>query len=190
MDGGCGKQVVSLASARAGKTGEVPKLERLYLELRPSLFALLRRRTGSDDAAAELLQDVWVRLSQVAHPLADDNLEAYLHRIAANLALDWLRRHRFRSLLTDAEADPGSVADTAPSLERAVQARQAVVYLATVIEELPAGQRDCFLAYSGQNTTVAEVARQLGLAPKTVENQIARAKATIRARMAERGLWP
>lgn len=177
----------SLAAARGD--GAV-QLEQLYLEQRPSLFALLRRRTGSSDAAEELLQDVWLRVSQVAHPLTDENLEAYLHRIAANLALDWLRKHRFRSLLTDADADPGKVADSAPSLERAVQARQALAYLTQVIGELPGGQRDCFLAYSGQNTTVAEVARRMGIAPKTVENQIARAKATIRARMAEKGLWP
>ena len=189
MESGGGKKVISLISER-NRRAAPEELAHVYLKQRAALRALLRRRTGSDDAAEELLQDVWVRVSKVQHEALPENPEGYLQRVAANLALDWLRRHRFRSLLTDANAETGNIADTVPSLERTVQAREAVAYLNVIIAELPPGQRDVFLAYSGQTSTVEAVARRLGIARKTAENQIARAKATIRARMAERGLWP
>ncbi len=155
------------------------------------LAAFLHRRTGCDQVAQDLLQDVWLRVANAAtedQPI--DNPDAFLQRVAGNLALDWLRRNRFRSSFHDMEADATGVASAAPDAERIYQARRAVDYLRIVIDELPAGRRKAFLLCRGEGLTAKEAGRRLGIAEKTVKHQLASALAHVRERLAQAELWP
>ncbi|HAQ00988.1 MAG TPA: RNA polymerase sigma factor, partial [Rhodospirillum rubrum] len=60
------------------------------------LKAFIVRRTGSPSLAADVVQDTWVRAAsaEIAMP---DNVRAYLYRMAANLAIDHLRRDGARA---------------------------------------------------------------------------------------------
>lgn len=162
-----------------------------YVRLGPVLAAFLRRRTGCDQVAQDLLQDVWLRVANAAaEDQRIDNPDAFLQRVAGNLALDWLRRNRFRSSFHDMEADATGVASTAPDAERVYQARRAIDYLRIVIDELPAGRRKAFLLCRGEGLTAKEAGRRLGIAEKTVKHQLASALAHVRERLVQAEWWP
>ncbi|AQR63434.1 hypothetical protein BZG35_08375 [Brevundimonas sp. LM2] len=165
-------------------------LTTVYLRRRDALAAFIRRRTGCDQAAQDLTQEVWVRVAALGDQAAPVNPEAFLQRIAGNLALDWLRRRRFRSAFVASDVDPALAADPAPEADRALHARRAVDYLAEVIDELPPKRRQAFLLYRGHGMTMKQVAAQLGISEKTVEHQVAKALVHCRHRLAEAGLWP
>ena len=191
-------QLVPLSQARAARalSKGVPEplvpLYEAYLRLAPALGAFLRRRTGCEQAAQDLLQDVWLRVARAGEEQAADiaNPDAFLQRIAGNLALDWLRRNNFRSSFHDPDANTDSVESQAPDAERIYAARRAADYLRIVIDELPTGRRKAFLLCRGEGLTARQAGQRLGIAEKTVKHQLAAAQAHIRERLVQAGLWP
>ena len=173
-----------------GTASASSSLVAIYLEQRAALARFLRRRTGCEQASQELLNDVWVRITRAAGEPRPEKPEAFLQRVAANLAGDWLRRRRFRSALLQADVDVTEVPAPAPAFEDRLQHQQALEALMQAINELPPRRKEAFLLYRGEGLSVKEVAARLGIAEKTVEHQLAKALLHCRARMTEAGLWP
>lgn len=94
-------------------------LQRLLLLRYDDLKARLARRLGSADAAGDALQDTWLRLQRAESLATVRNEDAFLFRIAFNIARDHQRADRRR--LTTSEVDVLlNVADDAPDAMRAV----------------------------------------------------------------------
>ena len=96
-------------------------LQSVFMEARADLERMLRRRLGSPHAAADLTQDIYLRLRRITAPLPDRHqARAYLFRMAVNLVTDHMRvERRRREILTgaavsevasrDALVDPDSI---------------------------------------------------------------------------------
>ena len=164
-------------------------LGQAFFDLQRPLKAFFYRRTGSREATEDLLQDLWVRV-HASREEAYDNPPAYLQRMAANLALDWLRRQKVRSALTDAVDTLELPEDGAIDMERVLHARRAVEYLNLLIEDLPPRRREVFLLHTGLGLKPREISRRLGLSAKTVNAHVAHAMIYIRKCMAAAELWP
>jgi RNA polymerase sigma factor (sigma-70 family) len=178
-------------AARAIAAGAAPgPLYDAYVRLAPALGKFLQRRTGSNEVAQDLLQDVWLHVAEARAAEEIGNPDAFLQRVAGNLALDWLRKHSFRSSFHDEDADMNGIMSSAPDAERVYQSRRTLDYLRIVIDELPAGRRKAFLLCRGEGLTAREAGRSLGIAEKTVKHQLAAATAHIRERLVQAGLWP
>ncbi|MFT9159655.1 MAG: sigma factor [Acetobacter sp.] len=81
----------------------INSFERHYQDLLRFLF----RRTGDVEEAADLAHDTYVRLTNVADSVVEND-KAYIFRVAGNLALDMHRRSGRRAVwLSDEE--PGEV---------------------------------------------------------------------------------
>lgn len=165
-------------------------LTAVYLRERDQIFGFLLRRTGCEEVARDLLQEVWLRIARLSGMPIPDNPAAYVQRIAGNLALDHIRKHGFRARLTDHDADPSLVAESRPGSERALHARQGLDHLRGLIDHLPDRRRDVFMLCQFEGLTAREVALKLNLSHRTVETHYAKAVATLRRKMAEAGLWP
>jgi RNA polymerase sigma-70 factor (ECF subfamily) len=72
------------------------KLDEAFEELRPALFSLAYRITGSRADAEEIVQDAFVRLMDAAPGAAVRSLQAYLATITARLSLNRLRDSQAR----------------------------------------------------------------------------------------------
>jgi len=59
-----------------------------------SLYALLTRLTLREDVAEELMQELFIKLSNYKELRKIGNWNAYAHRIAINLAFDWRRKQK------------------------------------------------------------------------------------------------
>jgi RNA polymerase sigma factor (sigma-70 family) len=166
-------------------------LGQAYVRRHSELRAFLLRRTGSADAADELVQEIWVRIASRAEDRTILNPDGWLQQVAVNLALRWLQRKRFRSSAhVEGAPLPEQQPDEAPAPDRALHARHGVQYLLQLVEEMPPRRRTVFLLYRGRGLSLNETAQQMGLSVLTVKRQMAEAMIFLRERMSEAGLWP
>lgn len=151
-----------------------------YEVLQPKLRRLLTARLGSSADAEDLMQDLWIKLSQnPPGPIA--NPSAYLHKMALNLAND-LVRSRMRQRGREAAysdvmiAEPNSVAiDPSPSPEAVLTANMQLDVLLRAIRALPERAQQVFRRHRIDGASHAEVAAEFGITKSAVEKNMATA---------------
>jgi RNA polymerase sigma-70 factor (ECF subfamily) len=158
--------------------------EALFTANQQRLFRYFCRAVGQADAARDLTQDVFVRVSRTAIPAADDGeMRAWLFRIARNLALDH-HRQRLRRPETVVLTDTPS-GQSAQSAESARSASQDVdLAVNEALAALPDVDRDVFLMREVAGLGYDEIARVCALTPDGVRSRIHRARLQLRARLA------
>jgi RNA polymerase sigma-70 factor (ECF subfamily) len=165
-------------------------LGQAYVRCYYEMSRFLAGRTGSRDAADELIQEVWLRIASRADDTSIENPDAWLQRLVINQSLTWLRKHRFRSLVVEPLNRAFEVADEAPDAETVAADRQRLDVLRELIEEMPPRRRAVFVLYRGRGLSLQETADHLGISIKTVKAQMTEAIAFLRQRMTDNGLWP
>ncbi|HEX5776342.1 MAG TPA: RNA polymerase sigma factor [Caulobacteraceae bacterium] len=160
-------------------------LEEWSRRYRPALLRFFQRRMPAGADREDLVQEVFLRLArQDLTTIA--NVEGYLFQAAANVLKDWRRRgvrHAADAHDPIGEHVPAEV-DFSP--ERVLLGKDAVSALIAALETLPERTRAVFLLYHFDQLPQAEIARRLGIAVRTVENNMAKAHAHIAAVMLER----
>lgn len=147
------------------------------------LWRFLRRRGVSDDIAADLTQDTFVRLLSATPADQSDNARAYLFRISNNLLIDYQRR-QLTSPFDDATDETlAAIADPAPSAETAIYDRQRLAVVAAALAELPERSRNAFLLHRLAGKTLAEIGPEVGLSTTQTWTVIRDAYRHIRSRM-------
>ena len=149
-----------------------------WLDSRPALVRFLTARTGSSAAAEDLAQDVWVRLQSMTEEAADvRHPQAFLYRIAANLALDASKAQR-RAGARDLEwrrasaIDDAAEAQDAPSAEDAVWAKLKLEKVVAAIDRMPPKAAEAFRLHKMAGLSQAEVAELMGVSRSAVEKYV------------------
>jgi len=123
----------------------------------------LSRRGVSDEVAADLTQDAFVRVISAPPQQAErrHNPRAYLYRTARNLSINHQRREALVEMV-QLEVDAASeVPDPAPSPERIVYSRECLALTFEALAELPERTRLAFEMHRLGERTIAEVAEEL-----------------------------
>ncbi|WP_233834799.1 RNA polymerase sigma factor [Paraburkholderia sp. ZP32-5] len=150
---------------------------------RPRLRNFIRRRVIDQDEAEDILQDVFEELVE-AWRLPDpvEQVGAWLFRVARNRIIDRFRKKKEVSLPDAADAidaaDPDAAdsdyrldltlpsADTGPE---AAYARAALLdTLRAALDELPANQREVFIAHELDGRSFKEMAAATGIGVNTL----------------------
>ena len=158
-------------------------VEAHYDELKAFVFC----KVGCPAIAADIVQDVWLRVATAEPGEPVRNPRAYLYRVAGNLAIDRLRQEQARGRHVVGGELPEAVACAAPGAERMVAAREEMEILRLAVRGLPEKCRTVFLLYRGHGLSMRQVAARLGIAEKTVEKHIAKAMLHCRTRLREAG---
>jgi RNA polymerase sigma-70 factor (ECF subfamily) len=138
------------------------------------LFRYFCRAAGSAETARELTQEVFVRVTRAQVPSAiEANVEAWLFRIARNLALDHNRQQGRR---------PEPVALTYEPARAASQDVNLAVNEA--LAALPPLDRDVFLMREVAGLGYEEIAGACELSPDAVRSRIHRARLQLRQQLA------
>jgi RNA polymerase sigma factor (sigma-70 family) len=145
-----------------------------YLERRADLVRYFRARLRSDEAAEDLVQDIYLKISNLPAPEIG-NPVAYLYRLGTNLMLDRLKAQR-RAGRRDGEwrdLHSGSVggedvADASPA-DDVTDARQRLRRIIAVVNELPPPMREAFRLHKLEGLSHAETARAMGVSRSSVE---------------------
>ncbi|WP_237173558.1 RNA polymerase sigma factor [Paracandidimonas lactea] len=123
----------------------------------------LRKCGHGDDDAADLTQDVFVKVLHAAPPACVCNPRAYLYAVARNLSTDVHRRRRIVQIAPVAHDSLGDIPDPTPDPERVAAGRQQLAAMRKALLSLPEQTRRAFELYSFRDMTIAEVAGELGL---------------------------
>lgn len=164
----------------AAQRGDDLAFAALYDRHAGRVFALCLRLSADPTAAAELVQDVFVRLwERLASYRGESAFSTWLHRLAVNTVLDGARQGRRRRMRVAIAADFADVT----LLERSVAPTPdpgGSLDLNAAVERLPAGARAVFVLYDVEGFSHAEIAGMLGIAEGTSKAHLFRARRLLR----------
>lgn len=151
-------------------------LEAVFLSNRDRLLGFLRAH-GAGEAAEDLLQELWIKLSAapdgpVAQPLS------YLYRAANNLMLDRYRSQqqairRDRDWTEAATTIPGTSDE--PSSERQLIAREQLRIAQAALDQLGERPAAIFRRHRLDGVGQRDIAAEFGVSISTVEADLRRA---------------
>ena len=140
----------------------------LYAAEHGRLRRLARRITGCREAAEDVVQDAFVKLSGRRIESSDVGLVV---RTAQNLARDAMRAERVRAVYAS-KVTPDQVAPGVVAPDEAVAGRQELGALFEALKALPERTRRIFLMNKVDEVTYPEIARRLGVSVSTVEKEM------------------
>ncbi|MDX1665829.1 MAG: RNA polymerase sigma-70 factor [Saprospiraceae bacterium] len=151
--------------------------EDYYLQVCSYMYRYIRDRSTVKDLA----QDVFLRFWDKRHQIeVHSSLGAYLRRMAINEALGYLRKNKRWS---EEEPDHSSGGSTHNEAEARLALRNLQQQVREAIAELPLRCRTVFLLSRYEELTYAEIAEQMDISVKTVENQMGKALKHLRVRL-------
>ena len=148
----------------------VTDAETLFALYQDRLRRYLGRASGETELARDLTQEVFLRVSRVAIPVAPENqLAGWLFRIARNVVLDHHRQRNRRpeEALGTFDRAKGASQETTTALNQA-------------LSTLPELDRDVFLMREMSGLSYDEIANACELTPDAVRNRIHRARLQLR----------
>jgi len=171
-----------LQGLRQGDTGA---LRRLFDRHYPLLLGDIHTYLPDEDTCKDLAQEVFVELWRKREELdIHTSLRAYLRRAAVNRALNRIKSNR-RTVLDDT-AGQQDRADTSPKdISQKQEQEHLEAALHRAIEQLPEKCRLVFSLSRFEHMSHREIAEQLGISTKTIENQITKAMRLLREAMLE-----
>lgn len=158
------------------KDGNEPAFTEIYHRHFEKLFAIAYNFSKRKDVAEEIVQDVFMRLWDRRNLVEIASLSAYLATAVKFSVFAYLQKElRQKNILQ--KITPTSVAH---SEESAIYARFLKAYIEEAVQALPEKCRIVYRYRRESGLSVKEIAEEMQLAPKTVENHLLRALQTLR----------
>ncbi len=154
------------------------EFETLYLDEQPGLLRRAARRLGAGSVAADLVQDVFLRLwERRSEPLDDE--AAYLGRSVKNAITDHIRAEKTRAEYV-ANILPEQYAVQVPTPLDIIEPRDEMRRMDDIIRGLPERTRHIFLLNRVHGCKYCEIAEVLSISRSAVEKHVARAMMACR----------
>ncbi len=148
-----------------------------YSRTSERIYRLLVRLTGSHDDASDVTQDTYVKAFTQIHQFdGRSSLSTWLHRIAVNEGLQFLRR------VKRARVDRAAVADALPDAPSPHSDLR--IDIEQGIAQLPSADRAILLLRYQQGLDYRAIAEVLGCREGTVASRLNRARDRMRAILA------
>jgi RNA polymerase sigma-70 factor (ECF subfamily) len=163
-----------LTQARAGDAQAFAALVRAH---QGSVFSIGLRMLNRRDAAEDLAQDVFLQLYRKLDGIESlEHLGFWLRRVAANLAIDWLRRLPYTNTQPLEESEHVAAQDVPQDmlLQRELQ---------KLMNELSPQARAVMLLRYQEDHDLADIGAMLDMPVNTVKSHIKRSLTTLRSRM-------
>jgi RNA polymerase sigma-70 factor (ECF subfamily) len=163
-------------------------VERLFAQHRGHLQTFFFRRVHSHPDAAELAQEVYVRMLRVPDMEAIRNPEAYLYTVASNLGKEHARQEHKDAAVLDIE-DPLVQEQLAelPAFAGQLDTEQRIKRLREVLQQLPPKCRAAVILQYWHGLSYEEIAQRLGVSTHMVKKHLSQALVHCRRRMARLG---
>jgi RNA polymerase sigma factor (sigma-70 family) len=141
----------------------------------PRLRSFIRKHVADTSEAEDILQDVFYELLETYRLMKPvEHVTAWLFRVARNRMIDLFRRNKPSSLNNpvSAEEEGDTLEDLLPSADAGPEAAYArsllLDALDEALEELPAAQRDVFIAHELMGQSFKEISAETGLSVNTL----------------------
>ncbi len=159
--------------------GERPAFDELIGRWGGPVWKYVRRLTNSNEAADEIVQDVWLRVLRGINRLRDGSkLRAWLFGIARRTLMDRLREQYAAPAMSDVDVGdltgPDNINDAADDIEEDLAAVQEAM------ARLPVVEREVLTLFYLRELSLGEVADVLGVPAGTVKSRLFRARKLLR----------
>jgi RNA polymerase sigma-70 factor, ECF subfamily len=188
---------------RRSAEGDLDAFEILIERKKERVFWIACHIVGDEELARDVAQEVFIRLFRVIRRFrAGGRFDAWLHRIAANLSIDLLRRERpHREATTlDAIREPASAPDGAAGVpaqrparetresptDEALRRREVQRVFTVLSSLLTRKQRLAFVLREIEGLSTSEVAAIMKTRESTVRNHILQARRILQEEMRRR----
>lgn len=153
-------------------------LESIWDEFDAKLRLFILKRVADEDAAQDILQEVYLKIHSNIQTLRDETkIQSWLYQIARNAIIDHYRKQRTIGELTEMLAfsidlgendeDHGSISELYQSIE-------------SMINHLPHKYREALVLTEYQGLSQKEMAERLGISLAAAKSRVRRAKAKLR----------
>lgn len=160
--------------------GEREAFDELVARWQQPLWRYARQLAGSDAAADDATQDVWLRVLRGITRLRDGaKLRPWLFGIAHRVLMDRLREQYRMPLVPDDDADLAAV----PVDESALQLEVDLAALRDGLARLPALEGEVLTLFYLQQLSLDEVAQVLAVPVGTVKSRLHRARRLLRLQL-------
>lgn len=179
-----GDEEETAARTRQLGAGDAEAFKHLFDTYFDRLYRYVFRYLQSADESQDVVHDVFLQIWRQRRRIGlERDLRTYLYATARNRALDHLKHRRVeerfrerRAAVLAAEEGVGP----APSPERELESRELAAAIQKAIDSLPRRQREVLeLRWQG-TLSYEEVAKLLGISPKTVAVHLTRALQHLR----------
>lgn len=145
-----------------------------------SLFLYFYCSIGMKEEAEDLMQDSFLRLAEYDRMLRPDTVKYFLLTIARNLKVDYLRRYSRRDEFISDYLYVQSVSyeNTA---DQSLNIKELLDNERKRMDRMPLQRRRIYSMVRFEEKNVAEIARDLNLSVRTVENHLAIGRKEMRA---------
>ena len=170
------------------------EISEIVAKERSRLKNFIRRRVPDPSEAEDILQEVFYRLVEANRLLMPiEHVTGWLFRVARNRITDLFRKKRPDSFsdaaIEDEEGELLQIEDLLPSPDagpEALYARQVLLEeLELALDELPAEQREVFLAHEVEGHSFKELSAESGISVNTLLSRKRYAVLHLRERLQE-----
>jgi RNA polymerase sigma factor (sigma-70 family) len=163
-------------------------VERLFADHRGALQSFFQRRIRAKADAADLAQEVYVRMLRVSDQEAIRNPVRYLYTVANNLVKEHAALDRRQSSGIDIDEMPShEQLETLPAFDGELDATQRLTRLGLVLEQLRPKCRAAVELRFTQGLSFREIAMHLGVSTEMARKYVAQGLSHCRRRMAALG---
>lgn len=163
------------------KTSSEDVLESIYKNyyamLCNQVYMVIRDKSIAEDIVQDVIVEIWKKRDNIE---VHQSIEAYLKRACKNRALNYIRDQKIKwedeSELLDKE-------DKYVSSEEQIHYEELEQMVCKYIDQLPQKCRLVFSLSRFEDMSYSEIADNLGISVKTVENQISKALKVLREKI-------
>lgn len=153
----------------------VDDINSIYFSASTQLQQFLRKRVRCEDTAADLLQEVYLKLPYLKPPPeTEEQVRAWLYRVATNLSIDHIRTQQRRADLLAKYYVNEDETDAASSPEMLTLFCDEIQRIQALLNQLPPRCADILRLNRLEGFTHAEIATQLGISKSLVEKDLLR----------------
>ena len=156
----------------------VEAVYRLYCD---AVTHMLQRRVGNPEDAADLAQEAFLRLLRYEGH-SPESLRFLLFRVAMNLAASHLRQQAMRPMVDLDDVD--LIADHCDEPDMVLADSERIECFLGAVQSLPDRPRQMFVLRRLEGKGTREVADEVGLSTRMVEQHLTKAHALLKARVA------
>jgi RNA polymerase sigma-70 factor (ECF subfamily) len=156
------------------KNGDVKAFDKLFADYGKRLYHFAYGYLKSREDAEGLVQEVFLKIWKNRDNLNPDlSFKAYLFKIAYHFILEFFEKNN-RQKAYQHQLLEETIEFTDETNER-LNYQMLLEKVETLIEKLPSRQKEILLKRKKEGIPVKEIAEQLGISPKTIENHLTEA---------------
>jgi RNA polymerase sigma-70 factor (ECF subfamily) len=173
----------------AFQAGDRTGFAHIVEEYRRPVIAHVYRLVREPPPPQELAQEVFLRVYRTRDYQPTARFRSWLFRIATNLALNWLRDHRYEVCHQRLDHLPAQFRlrepqARTPNMEEFLLRDVRLAEVRAAIQELPANHRAAVLMHKYQELDYVEMARAMNCSVPAIKSLLFRAYENLRRRLA------